>query len=176
MSVEITKTNPFGSGHSKFIYACLERGLIKNYEDITSFLVDMYVSGLSCNAIADKLWQEHQLKVSSRNISDHVKKAGVIRTYQQAKVNAIKTGRMVYTKMSEEDRAKRKQVGFLTRMSIFQRDNFHCTLCGTTPTPGNRIEIHHKNFDETDNYQCNLQTVCYLCHKGLHAVQNNGIL
>lgn len=176
MSVTITKTNPFGSGTSKFIYACLEKGVIKNYEDITDFLVGLYATGLSCNAIADQLWQEHRIKVSARNVSDYVKKAGAIRTYQQAKINAINTGRMVYTKMTPEEKKKRKQINPATRMIVLERDNRRCQICGATAADGYRLELHHINFDPTDNYPCNLQTLCNQCHKGLHAVNNNGIL
>ena len=176
MSANITKTNPFGSGHSKFIYACLEKGLIKNYEDISDFIASLYASKMSCYEIAENFMSKYQIKVSARNISDYVAKSGLTRTCQEAKIIAIAGGRMIYKRISPEEKQKRKQINPATRITVLERDGRHCQICGATAADNYRLELHHINFDPTDNYPCNLQTLCNLCHKGLHAVQNNGIL
>jgi hypothetical protein len=65
------------------------------------------------------------------------------------------------------------QAYFANRRSVFQRDNFSCTVCGykTQRQKGevHDLEIHHLN--PTDGYGTeNLQTVCLPCHQQLTAI------
>lgn len=43
-----------------------------------------------------------------------------------------------------------------------------CSVCGASYSKEKRFELHHKNFDRTDNSPENLQWCCAACHKKIH--------
>ena len=60
--------------------------------------------------------------------------------------------------------------------SIFARDNLTCQWgkkCFNKPVPINNLIIHHINFNNKDNRQENLITLCRKCHGSFHS--NNHI-
>lgn len=49
---------------------------------------------------------------------------------------------------------------------VLKRDDYKCTLCGSTKA----LCVHHKNKNKSDNNLDNLQTLCYPCHGKIHAM------
>ena len=52
-----------------------------------------------------------------------------------------------------------------TKYLIKARDGSRCVVCGET----DRLTIHHRNGDHSDNRHENLITLCETCHKKIHA-------
>lgn len=149
----------------KFLDACDLKGLINPW----SIVVEMYNNGASCNEISEIFADKHQINVTSKHLSDYIKKKGLLRSYSERKINAIKRGRMVYTKKLKHEKCKSGNPSSKTRLTVLQRDNFKCTLCGNSPQTGSTLEIHHKNGANNDLK--NLQTLCFLCHRGIHSLK-----
>lgn len=49
------------------------------------------------------------------------------------------------------------------RQTVFQRDGFHCRVCGSTE----RLEGHHLSYCDLDDPK-NVITLCHRCHRDLH--------
>lgn len=64
---------------------------------------------------------------------------------------------------SEADYLSRKYFGGL-RDEVLKRDNNACTICGMS----NRIIVHHKDHNKTNNILSNLTTLCRSCHINEH--------
>lgn len=150
----------------KLFYTCYDNGL----EEPKILIPKLYSLGMSCNAIAEYFYSKYNLKISPRNINDYITKYGEIRTIKEAKKNAIKTKRMIYKKKPESEKYHAKYISSGVRMQILQRDEFKCSLCGNGRHNGSSIEIHHKDRNLKNNDFNNLQTLCYLCHQGTHAI------
>jgi 5-methylcytosine-specific restriction endonuclease McrA len=150
----------------KLFYACLDNGL----EEPKILIPKLYLSGMSCNAISEYFFTKCSLIISTRNINDYIKKEGIVRTASRAKVNAIKEKRMVYKKKLDSEKYHAKYISSGVRMQILQRDEFKCSLCGNGRHNGSSTEIHHKDRNPKNNDFNNLQTLCYLCHQGTHAI------
>lgn len=121
---------------------------------------------MSCIEIAEWLYSDHGISVTPKTVQYNVNKMGIKRTKSESKRLAMKTGRMVYRKKPEHEKYKSKSISALIRFKVMQRDNYKCCLCGNTRENGYSLEIHHKNGPDNDIN--NLQTLCFLCHRGLH--------
>ncbi len=55
-----------------------------------------------------------------------------------------------------------------TREKIRKRDSHKCRHCGKSATKKNRLEVHHRDEDKTNNSDCNLVTLCRRCHNDVH--------
>lgn len=54
--------------------------------------------------------------------------------------------------------------GFENRKEILTQANNQCELCNS----GERLHIHHKDLDKSNNTQENAQVLCQKCHTRLH--------
>jgi len=153
---------------NKFHNQCIDAGLLNYWKRI----FNKYKRGYSCDEIREWLLNEYSIKVSSKHLSNKVKEEGLLRNPSERKINAIKRGRMVYRKKPAHELYKSGSISAKTRFTVLTRDKFKCTLCNNSPETGYTIEIHHKNGTSSDLN--NLQTLCYLCHKGLHYSKRDG--
>jgi len=149
----------------KFLNACKNIGINEPYK----IIIDKYKTGMSCAEIAEMFLNCYNITVSSRYLSERIKKEGLLRSYSERKHNAIKRGRMVYYKKPIHERYKTNSMSVKTRLEVLQRDNNACIMCGNGPKTGYSIELHHINGPESTSE--NLQTLCFLCHRGLHATK-----
>lgn len=161
----ISKHNPFGNGNYKFFYACQKEGI----EDNKEYIKNLYLSGLSCNAIAEHFYEKYKISTSIRNINNYVHNLGITRNKSSAKRIAINSGRMVYRKKPEIEKYYGKYISAGIRLSLLEENEFKCSLCGNGRHNGYSIEIHHKDKNPQNNDHSNLQVVCFLCHRGIHA-------
>jgi hypothetical protein len=146
----------------KFDNACIQNGI---YNPL-GFICKQYQKGLSCNEISELLQDRYDIKVSAKHLSDKIKLKIGLRSYSERKQNAIKRGRMIYFKKPEHEKYKRNGLSAKIRYNVLVRDNFQCSICGNSPKTGATLEIHHIN-GKKNNLE-NLQTLCYLCHRGIH--------
>lgn len=136
-------------------------------EDVPNHLKELYENGMSCKEIAEHLTMEYGTICTPKGVDYYLKKINTkIRTKTEAKLNAMKRGRMVYHKKPEHEKYKRNGISQKMRMLALKRDNFKCTLCGNSPQTGSTIELHHING--ADSTLDNLQTLCFACHRGMH--------
>ena len=150
----------------------LEQKLIKLGEyNPREWLANMYKKGKSCNEIAELLKDDHNITITARALSDKIRQITPIRTRQEAKQNAIKRGRMVYLKKPESEKYKQKGISALLRSEVLRRDDYKCIKCGNSPKTGYSIELHHRDCNPQNNTFDNLDTLCFLCHRGLHALK-----
>jgi len=147
----------------KFLNQCEDIGLSDPWPLVTKMYRD---EKKSCNEISEWFFENHKIKVTPKYLSEKLKASGDLRDHRARKLNAIKSGRMVYKKKSPEELYIAKSISLSTRIAVFERDNHKCQICGNGPDTNYSIEIHHKNPDS--NKIDDLQTLCYLCHKGLH--------
>lgn len=138
-----------------------------NVENPDEFIKKLYLSGMSGGELSNYLLQNYGVKTTPKTLEDWANKGGYVRTKSEAKMNAINRGRMIYKKKPEHEKYKTKSVHASIRMQVLKRDNFQCSLCGNSPKTGYSLEIHHKNPDS--NELDNLTTLCFQCHRGLHA-------
>lgn len=63
---------------------------------------------------------------------------------------------------------KRKPLPPSLRWQIIQRDNYHCTACGSPAHKGNRLEVDHIHpvSQGGTNDPTNLRTLCQRCNQG----------
>lgn len=59
------------------------------------------------------------------------------------------------------------------RARILDRDDYRCVYCGYTSTTG--LEVNHISGNSRDDREENLETVCALCHRVLHAGRSAAI-
>jgi 5-methylcytosine-specific restriction endonuclease McrA len=136
--------------------------------DVEKMIGELYESGMSCGEIREFVANKYNAYCSSRNILDYVKRSGVaIRDKKASKINAIKRGRMIYYKKPEHEKYKSKVLSIKIRLEVLTRDKFQCVLCGNSPKTGHSLEIHH--LKPESNKIDDLRTLCFLCHRGLHA-------
>ena len=141
-------------------------------EDPTKYIGDLYTNGMSCDEIAEHLHAKHSISITAKGASYHVHKAGAkIRTKQEAKVNAMKRGRMVYTKKPENEKYKAKSIAVDLRVYILKRDKHMCGMCGNSPKTGYTLEIHH--IEGPESTPDNLQVLCFQCHRGMHLLKRD---
>ena len=157
--------NPLYDGRFKFFYACRKAGI----EDNKPYIIDLYQSGLSSLEIVEHFKEKYNIITSPRNIQHYIKQAGIVRTYSEAKLLAIKNKRHIYKKKPEHEKYHGRGIQVKLRLSIFERDKFVCQLCGNGKHNGSSIEIHHIDKNPKNNNIDNLQTLCFLCHRGIHA-------
>jgi len=138
----------------KFYNACVKAEI--NWQNI----FDLYQDGMSGNEISEYLQKKYNITVSSKHLTDKIKKQGILRNYKDRKINAIKRGRMIYY------REKKHILSPKIRMQVLKRDNFKCVLCGNSPKTGHSLEVYYKNGDKNDID--NLQTLCLSCYRGIH--------
>jgi 5-methylcytosine-specific restriction endonuclease McrA len=150
-----------------FIDACDANRLINPWQIVEN----LYKQGSSCNEISEMFINKYNIKVSSKHLSDYIKEKGLLRSHSERKLNAIQRGRMIYHKKPIHEKYKSGSLSANTRIKVMQRDDFKCTLCGNSPKTGATLEIHHINGNSSE--LDNLQTLCYLCHRGLHSVKKN---
>ena len=150
---------------NRFINQCEQAGI----KDPTNFIKTLYLDGFSCNEMAEKLFNDHNIKVTPKHLSEKIKGLGVIRGYSERKKLAIKRGRMIYKKKQEEEKYKNKMISAKIRMAILTRDNFRCVKCGNSPKTGHSLELHHIDKNPKNNKEENITTYCFLCHRGTHA-------
>ncbi len=142
--------------------------------DLEKCIGDMYIAGMSSKEIQEHFANKYRAVCTEKNISDYVKRSGVpIRSKQEAKINAIKRGRMVYLKKPKHLLKKSGSLSSKIRFNVLERDNFACTLCGNSPKTGYTLEIHHINGSSSD--LDNLQTLCFQCHRGLHYTKKDKV-
>lgn len=146
---------------------CIAAGIFNPDE----FLCKQYQKGLSTNEIAELLHDQHAITITSKAIADKIKPFLKLRTYSERKNNAIKRGRMVYFKKPESMKYKSNGISVKTRFLVMSRDDFRCQKCGGNAASGHILELHHiKGKESTPE---NLITLCFLCHRGLHATKTN---
>jgi len=140
-------------------------------EDVQGHLKELYLSGMSSNHIAEHFYKKYGRVISPRGIDHYLKEDDTFkrRTYSEAKKLAMKSGRMIYRKKPEHEKYKAKYVSVGKRIQVLQRDDFRCCLCGNGRHNGYSVEIHHKKPESSE--LVDLQTLCYQCHRGLHALQ-----
>lgn len=54
------------------------------------------------------------------------------------------------------------------RAAVIERDGHVCRICGSDPVAA-RLEVHHVDYDRTNNRAHNLVTLCSDCHRAIHA-------
>lgn len=118
----------------------------------------LYREGMSSHEIKDTLG----LSQTARSIQRRLRKVGLMRTMSEAFRNAIKRGRVIYTK---SPRRKRKKLQYADRLAILTRDNFRCIYCGNEAKDA-RLQVDHKDNNPLNNDPLNLQTLCEPCNKG----------
>jgi len=150
-----------------FKYDCYNLGI----EDLTSYIGKLYSGGMSANAIAEHFLEKYGLTTSDRNVCMYVNRLGIMRSRSECKKVAIKSGRMVYKKKEEWEKYSAKQVSAGVRLKVLARDDFKCVLCGNGRHNGYSVELHYKNGDSS--VEDNLETLCFLCHRGLHENKKN---
>lgn len=131
------------------------------------FICKQYNRGMSCDEIAEYFYNNYNISITSKSISEKIKAVMPLRSYKERKLNAIKRGRMVYFKKPESMKYKTKSISAKIRFWVMERDKFKCQKCGGSPETGHVLELHHVNGG-LSTYE-NLITICYLCHRGLHA-------
>jgi 5-methylcytosine-specific restriction endonuclease McrA len=146
---------------------CINVGIFNPIE----YIVKLYQRGMSATEISEYMKEKHNIQITNKGISDKIKEKIQLRTYRERKLNAIKRGRMIYHKKPANERYKSGSLSAKIRMNVLARDSFQCTICGNSPKTGSSLEIHHKNGNSSD--LDNLQTLCYLCHRGLHYNKKN---
>ena len=70
----------------------------------------------------------------------------------------------VYTK-------KKYRLTSFEKYKIKQAHNFICDYC-RKKYPANRLQIHHKNHNEGDNWYSNLVVLCKNCHEEIHDIED----
>ncbi len=149
----------------KFLNACNKVGINDPYQ----LIIEKYKNGDSCNVISEFFLERYSISVSAKYLAEKIKEAGIMRSYSERKKNAINKGRMIYRKKPIHELYKTNSIGVKTRLQVLQRDNNACVMCGNGPKTGYSIELHHKKGKESISN--NLQTLCFLCHRGLHELQ-----
>lgn len=150
-----------------FWYDCYNIGI----EDLDTFIGKLYLGGKSTNEIAEYFFSKYKITVSGRNICKYVSKLGITRSKSEGKAVAIKSGRMVYRKKKAWEKYSAKGISAGTRLKVLTRDDFRCVLCGNGRHNGYSVELHHKDGDSS--VEDNLETLCFLCHRGLHENKKN---
>jgi len=140
-----------------------------NLEEPRVYLLKLYNSGMSFNHISEYLFEKYEIIVTPKGIEYYIP-SELRRTRSEAKKLAIKTKRMIYKKKSKHGKYSAKGIPTGIRLKVLQRDNFECQFCGNGRKTGYSLELHHKNGDEST--EDNLQTLCFLCHRGLHSNNN----
>jgi hypothetical protein len=130
-------------------------------EEVKPLIISLYKEGSSAQEIKEQL----SIPQSTRAIQRLVKSHGIMRSISEAYNLAIKKGRMVYTKLPEELKAKRTKIPSALRFYVLQRDGFKCVFCGATSKLA-RLEVDHINNNPKHTTEDNLHTTCDLCNKG----------
>ena len=148
----------------KFWYACQDAGITEP----EAYICQCYTGyKMSCREIGEH-FLEKGIKTSTRNVEYYIQKYGITRSRAEARKVAISKGRVVYKKKSKDELYCAKQIGLKVRMEVLKRDRFRCKLCGNGMHNGYSIEIHHK--DGPESVEENLETRCWMCHKGKHVL------
>lgn len=134
--------------------------------DPEEFIKKEYLSGRSGRELAEYLKKRLNIVTTDKTIQDWAKRGKYLRSASRAKINAIERGRMIYQKKPESMKYQRKSVSANIRYKVMERDGFKCCLCGSSPQSGAVLELHHISGEESTID--NLQTLCFLCHRGLH--------
>jgi 5-methylcytosine-specific restriction endonuclease McrA len=111
---------------------------------------------------------QNRIRRAIKSDQEALKRASEIPGWSQADVNKSVNGFM-----TEQERMKpRKPIsrGLLKRLMARSRGN--CENCGKN-LYNEKIEIHHKNSDRTDDRESNLMVVCRPCHKKLTGPRPN---
>ena len=136
------------------------------------FLLDQYKSGKSFIHIAEYLLEKYKIEITPKGIEYYIPQEER-RTRSEARKLAIKSKRMIYKKKTKREKYHVKYVPAGIRLKVLLRDEYRCTLCGNGRKEGYSLELHHKEGIESTME--NLETLCYLCHRGLHENKRNGV-
>ena len=149
----------------RFWNQCLEKGV----KEPEAAIGQLYINGMSCNAIKEWFEKNHEIECSVRNINHYVNDIGIMRDRSKARKAGINNGRIKYYIKPEVERYKAKQITAKIRFKVLSRDEFKCCLCGNGRHNDHTVEIHH--IDGPESTMENLQTLCYMCHSGLHRTE-----
>jgi len=149
----------------RFWHACYDAGITEP----EAYMGQLYVNGMSCGELAEHLNTKYEIGADKRNVENYIKKMGIMRNRSDARFIAMKKGRVTYQTKSEKEKYYSKQITLKVRTEVLERDNYKCKLCGNGRHNGYSVEIHHKNGPES-NIE-NLQTLCWMCHKGKHLLE-----
>ena len=143
-------------------------------------LAALYLSGLSCKAIAELLGDCKPVSIHSR-----LTRAGVkMRSIAEASALAISTGRLrpksYWTGKTQPAEMVKKRIskisgenhyaykdGASARKYRGKVEKLHCSSCGEKTN----LCIHHMDFDHYNNNENNLAVLCVSCHMSLHKKQ-----
>ena len=105
----------------KVFYALYNQGI----EEPSMYIAKLYKNGMSCREIVNYLLKNFNVKCTDRGIDYYLKKTGTkIRSYKEAKINAISRGRMIYYKKPKHEKYKSGSVSAKQRLQVMERDNF----------------------------------------------------
>lgn len=133
-----------------------------NYSKLTPELhqaiAKLYASG---TFTTEKL--ARQYGVTTKTIQRIAKKHGVIRS--QAEANRIIAPLKHYHTIPIELRVKRKHISAKLRFQTISNHPY-CSVCGSRPLDGIRLEVDHIDENPLNNDPANLQVLCGGCNKG----------
>lgn len=55
-----------------------------------------------------------------------------------------------------------------SRKHAFAAYDAVCDVCGFDPDDKRQLDVHHRDMDETNNDEANLQVLCHACHIEAH--------
>lgn len=108
--------------------------------------------------------------ISTRQVQRIAKKLGVVRT--QAEANRVIAPLKNYHRIPKELRVKRKQLTNRVRYDLISLQPY-CTLCGSKPEHGIRLEVDHIDNNPSNNTNDNLQVLCNICNRGKYHSSKN---
>lgn len=126
-------------------------------------IVALYQEGKSPSDIKCLLSISITVRAIQRYIKDHIGARTLQEGHKLAhdkQVTAIRNHWKGYVK------ARKTGISPTTRMRIFQRDNFHCVLCGRGVKEGAILNIDHiiPKTVSILNEDSNLRTLCFDCN------------
>jgi len=125
--------------------------------------------------IAEKIYQETGISITSRSIHRQIKLLGISRDKTAARNIGIQSGRIDYDHLKKPIKAKelRKGISLAIRYKILKRDAFRCVLCGQNATRASLVVDHIISIVRGgDNSEENLRTLCSACNHGKMIYEN----
>lgn len=131
--------------------------ILEHYKNVT-----MTVTALS-----------EKYNVTPRTIQRLVKKHGIVRSIAEANKVTAKIKDYSSNRVADHLKVKRNFIKRSTRYKIIANQPF-CTICGSKPEDGVRLEIDHIDDNPSNNDPHNLQVLCMFCNQGKTARYNKG--